>query len=96
MAGVERLIAGLRSEAQRLETQLAGIKAAISSLVSVALGTGGRKRGRPAGSENAGAKQGIIIVGGRTRRKMSAKARKAISMAQKARWAKQKAGEKIK
>ena len=38
----------------------------------------------------------IIIVGGKTRRrrKMSAKARAAISKAQKARWAKQKAGEK--
>ena len=38
----------------------------------------------------------IIIVGGKTRRrrKMSAKARVAISKAQKARWAKQKAGEK--
>jgi hypothetical protein len=39
---------------------------------------------------------GIIIVGGKRRRKMSAKARKVISDAQKGRWAKQKAGEKKK
>jgi hypothetical protein len=41
------------------------------------------------GAEKAGA-----IERKRTRRKMSAKARQAISNAQKARWAKQKAGEK--
>jgi hypothetical protein len=35
-----------------------------------------------------------VAAGGRKRRKMSAKARKAISNAQKARWAKQKAGDK--
>jgi hypothetical protein len=41
------------------------------------------------GREKAGAVQAA-----RTRRKMSAKARKAISNAQKARWAKQKAATK--
>jgi hypothetical protein len=46
-----------------------------------------RGPGRPAGSKNA-----IIIVGGKTKRKMSAKARAAISVAQKKRWAKLKAG----
>jgi hypothetical protein len=51
----------------------------------------GRRRGRPVGSKN---KKGIIIVGGKKKRKMSAKARAAISKAQKARWAKQKAGDK--
>jgi hypothetical protein len=49
----------------------------------------GRKPGRPAGNS-----QGIIIVGGKKRRKMSAAARKRISDAQKARWAKQKAAAK--
>jgi ElaB/YqjD/DUF883 family membrane-anchored ribosome-binding protein len=49
------------------------------------------RRGRPAGSRNA---EKIIIVGGKRRRKMSAQARAAISAAQKARWAKQKAGRK--
>jgi hypothetical protein len=46
-----------------------------------------RGRGRPAGSKNT-------EPAGRKRRKMSAKARAAISAAQKKRWAKQKAGEK--
>jgi hypothetical protein len=41
------------------------------------------------GEEKAGEVQAV-----RSRRKMSAKARKAISEAQKARWAKSKAGEK--
>jgi hypothetical protein len=49
------------------------------------------RRGRPAGSKNA---EKIIIVGGKRRRKMSAEARAAISAAQKARWAKQKAAKK--
>jgi hypothetical protein len=50
-----------------------------------------RGPGRPARSKN---KKAIIIVGGKKRRKMSAKARAAISRAQKLRWAKQKAGKK--
>jgi hypothetical protein len=57
-----------------------------------------RRRGRPAGRTNAGtAKRGPgrpARSGVRKRRKMSAEARKRISDAQKARWAKQKAGEK--
>jgi hypothetical protein len=52
-----------------------------------------KRRGRPTGSKKKGT-SGIIIVGGRSKRRMSAKARKAISVAQKARWAKQKAEEK--
>jgi hypothetical protein len=50
-----------------------------------------RGPGRPKGSKN---KKGIIIGGKRKRRKMSAAARAKISAAQKARWAKQKAGKK--
>jgi hypothetical protein len=80
----------LRDEASRLLGEL-------GHDASVATGRGrralkeavsGEKRGpgRPAGSKNS-----IIIVGGKTRRTMSAKARAAISAAQKARWAKQKA-----
>jgi hypothetical protein len=46
------------------------------------------RRGRPAGSKN------VAKAGQRKKRKMSAKARKAISQAQKVRWAKQKAGAK--
>lgn len=48
------------------------------------------RRGRPAGSKNAEPGR----PAGQKRRKMSAKARAAISAAQKKRWAKQKAGEK--
>jgi len=48
-----------------------------------------RRPGRPVGSKNA-----ISVVGGKTRRKMSAKARAAISAAQKKRWAKQRAAAK--
>jgi hypothetical protein len=100
MAGFETLISGLRRAEQQLEKQLHGIRTAISSLefggaVSPAI-PGGKRRGRPAGSRNTSARQGIIIIGGRKKRTMSAKARKAISDAQKARWAKQKAAEKKK
>jgi hypothetical protein len=54
---------------------------------------GYQKRGphRPKGSKN---RKAIIMAGGkRRRRKMSATARAKNSAAQKARWAKQKAGE---
>jgi hypothetical protein len=56
----------------------------------------GKRRGRPAGSKNKKARAGIIIIGGKKKRTLSAKARKAISDAQKARWAKQKASAKAK
>jgi ElaB/YqjD/DUF883 family membrane-anchored ribosome-binding protein len=63
---------------------------------AVAAGTAayGRRRGQPAGSKNKASDKAIIIVSGKKRRKMSAKARKAISMAQKARWAKQRKASK--
>jgi hypothetical protein len=47
---------------------------------------GGKRRGRPPGSKNV-----VAAAAPTKRRKMSAKARKAISDAQKKRWAKQKA-----
>jgi hypothetical protein len=60
----------------------------------------GKRRGRPAGSKNLSVVRKLrgswVAPAPRKRRKMSAKARKAISDAQKARWAKQKAGEKKK
>jgi hypothetical protein len=81
----------LRDEASKLLSQL-GHDAAVAGrrgrkAVNTAVAGIRRGPGRPAGSKNA-----IIIVSGKKRRKMSAKARKAISDAQKARWAKQKAG----
>jgi prophage DNA circulation protein len=83
----------LRDEASRLLGQL-GHDAAVAGrrgrrAMKSAVSAIRRGPGRPAGSKNA-----IIIVGGKKRRKMSAKARAAISVAQKARWAKQKAGVK--
>jgi hypothetical protein len=90
MASLQVIISGLRRAERELEQQLGKVRSAIASLAG---GKTGARRGRPAGSKN---KRGIIIVGGKRRRKMSAKARKAISDAQKARWAKQKAGEKKK
>jgi hypothetical protein len=86
----------LRDEASSLLNQLGHQAAAAGKRgrrVADSFVEGFQKRGpgRPAGSKN---KKAIIIVGGKKRRKMSAKARAAISRAQKARWAKQKAGKK--
>jgi hypothetical protein len=83
----------LRDEATKLLSQL-GHQAAIAGrrgrkAVSTAVAGIRPGPGRPAGSKNA-----IIIVGGKKRRKMSAKARAAISAAQKKRWAKVKADKK--
>ena len=80
----------VRDTASKLLSDLGhGAQTAVTAASSA---YAGKRRGRPAGSKNTGA-QGI---GGKRKRKMSAKARKAISMAQKARWAKQKAGQKKK
>jgi len=77
----------LRQEEQKLAAQLSGIRAAISALgnnLEYIVTGRGRRPGRPKRS----------VAGVRKRKPLSAKARKAISDAQKARWAKQKAGKK--
>jgi hypothetical protein len=85
---IVKQLTGLRDEATTLLNQL-GHEAAASGRrgrrAASALVAGIQKRspGRPKGS-------------GKKKRTMSAKARKAISEAQKARWAKQKASEKKK
>jgi hypothetical protein len=83
----------LRDEASKLLSQLGHDAAVAGRKGRRAIGTAvagiTRGPGRRRGSDKA-----IIIVGGKTRRKMSAKARAAISAAQKKRWAKQKAGAK--
>jgi hypothetical protein len=83
----------LRDEATKLLSQLGHDAVAAGrrgrKAVTTAVAGARRRPGRPVGSKNA-----IIIVGGKTRRKMSAKARAAISAAQKRRWAKQKAAAK--
>lgn len=93
MAAFAALLSGLRRAEKQLGRQLEGVRSAISSLefggaVSPAIpGRPYRRgRGRPAGSKNKT----------RKRRKLSAKARAAISAAQKARWAKVRAAAKKK
>ena len=73
------LIAGLRRAERQLEEQLRGIKAAIASL---------------GGGSARGGRRGRAAGGPRKRRKLSAKARAAISRAQKLRWAKHRAAAK--
>jgi hypothetical protein len=71
------------------EEELGKIRSAISSLV------GGKRRGRPAGGKNRATSERKDL--GRPKGlKMSAAASKRISDAQKARWAKQKAGDRKK
>jgi len=86
MAGFEGLVSALRRAEKQVEQQLHGIRTAISSLemgsaVSPSL---------PARVRVPARTNGIV----RRRRKLSAAARKAISDAQKRRWAKQKAEAK--
>lgn len=82
------ILDSLKIAEQQLERQLAGIRQAISSLsfgsaVSPAILS---TRGRPRKTVDAIVEK----VTGRKKRKMSAAGRKAISDAQKARWAKLK------
>jgi len=82
MAGFDTLLTGLKRAERQMETQLGSIRGAIAAL------QGGNVHGLK--HERSMASDSSSPV--RKRRKMSAKARKAISDAQKARWAKQKAG----
>jgi hypothetical protein len=86
---VQDLLNTLRTEEQQLTKQLAGIRGAISSLESGAAGDAAirRRPGRPVASAGGHAPA-------RKRSKLSAKGRAAISAAQKARWAKIRAGKK--
>ena len=96
MAAFEDLVRSLRQAEVVVAKQLEGIRQAISSLEfggAASPAVPQARRGRPPGSTNR--KQAGAAAGdGRRRRKMSAAARRAISEAQKKRWAKQKAGSK--
>jgi hypothetical protein len=87
----------LRDEASSLLDQLGHQAAAAGKRgrrVADSFVAGYQKRGpgRPKGSKN---RKGIIIIGGKhKRRRMSAAARAKISAAQKRRWAKQRAANK--
>lgn len=79
----DTLVQELRRAEQQLERQLEGIRTALSSLsVSSAVSHATARRTRSVSPMNGD---------GRRRRKMSAAARKAISDAQKKRWARHKA-----
>lgn len=79
MAGFQNLLNALRRAEATLEKQLHGIRTAISSLE---LGSA-VSPAMPQGRGN----------GGRKRRRLSAAARRKISLAQKNRWAKQRAAQ---
>ena len=72
------------------------LKEELSALVKHFPHLAGKAVSRGAAALSAGGKAAMEELAPRKRRKMSAKARAAISAAQKARWAKQKAGEKKK
>ena len=84
MGDFDTLVAGLRRAEQQMETQLGSIRGAITAL----------EGGSAPGLKRVTSVAGISSAPARRRRKMSAKARAAISAAQKARWAKQRVGKK--
>jgi hypothetical protein len=69
----------LKATERELQSQLDGVRAALNALDGTAAG----RRGRPA-----------AVTPARRRRRLSAKARAAISRAQKLRWAKHRAAKK--
>ena len=87
---LQDVVNALRQEEQQLATQLSKIRAAIGALGSnigyVVTGRGGPKRG--------GSEQPKAPSIRKRKRRLSAKARAAISAAQKKRWAKVRAAKK--
>ena len=82
MSTFNRVLSELQSERKRAENELSRIDNAINALRGLAGGRG------------AGRNHTARAVGSRGRRQLSASARRRISMAQKARWAKYKATKK--
>lgn len=86
---LEDALNALQREEKQLAARLSKVRVAIGALASnigyVVTGRGGPKRRRP------GRSGGAVV---RKRRKLSPKARAAISAAQKKRWAKVRAAKK--
>jgi hypothetical protein len=82
MAGFQSLIRNLRRAEQQLAKQLEGIRSAISSLEFGSAASPGIRVARKRKRTSGGPPNPL-----RARRKLSAKARAAISRAQKKRWA---------
>jgi hypothetical protein len=86
LRGVASKIENWRSTRDEIAGELSGIVSAAQGMLSELGVSAAPRRGRPGRTRKPAAV--------RTRRKMSAKARKAISDAQKKRWAAQKATKK--
>jgi hypothetical protein len=84
---IAKTLEGIRDTATNLLSELGHQAASVAGRAQRGRRAGKRGPGRPPGSGKRGRPKG---------RKMSAKARAAISRAQKARWAKQKAANKNK
>jgi hypothetical protein len=85
----------LISELASLDKQRIVLQGRIKSAVTSALGSWSGENPFPSSKAPGGKrKRSAAVAAPKKRRKMSAKARKAISMAQKARWAKSKAAGK--
>ena len=85
----------LISELASLDKQRVALQGRIKSAVTSALGSWSGENSFAWSKAPVGKRKSSAAVAvPKKQRKMSAKARKAISMAQKARWAKQKAGAK--
>jgi hypothetical protein len=87
---IENRVRSFNAERKQLAAELESVIASAQTLLSE-LGTNAG-RGRPTATRRPGRPKGS--TGARKRRRMSAAARKRISEAQKARWAKQKARDK--
>jgi hypothetical protein len=87
---IQSILDSLKTAEKQLKKELAGIRQAIASLSFGSAASPGilGQRGRPRKTVGA-----IVEQATRRRRKLSAAGRKAISDAQKARWAKAKAAK---
>lgn len=99
LESIEEKVKSHQTERQQLASELEQVVSRAQQLLADLNGgssaaTQGRRRGRPSGTarRGPGRPKGTGRRGRPPGRKMSAEARRRISEAQKARWAKQKAG----